>query len=460
MGLTEDTKDTNFVVRLLERTPLRKHATLLTRLSTTMIMRVVRIIVSFTFNVIIARMLGADGVGVYFLSYTITQMSTIISTLGLKQTLTRFTAIHSSNGDWAQVKGAATRGLTMAGVLSVVMTALVFLSSETIANIFSIPTLMEPLRWMSLSILPWTMVFLVSQMLQGINQIENSLFVQTISIPLINIPILILLSTGYGVVGAAVSYTISTLITLVLGYRLWRRLTPDLSDVVGDFNTRELLESSIPLFWYEVTVLIVGMLDVLVIGYFETEASVGIYNTVKRVSNLASAVLGSINVVVGPQFASMYAKGKLPEMELLARNSVRIVSLISIPVIIAFFVIPDVILSVFGSDFVAGANALRVLGFGQFINAMTGSVGILMIMSGNEKLMRNIAIVTSVLYMVTLMILTYFYGYIGSAWATSISSILRNIITMIFVYRLLDIMTLPFPEFLIRRWFRTNTSEE
>ena len=49
-------------------------------------------------------------------------------------------------------------------------------------------------------------------------------------------------------------------------------------------------------------------------------------------------------------------------------------------------------MSIFGKGFIGGIWLLRILAIGQFINAVTGSVGYILTMSGHEKDIRNIAI--------------------------------------------------------------------
>ena len=436
-----------FAQRLLTRLGFSENMhKALFRFGAAMILRGSRIVVSFAFNVLLARTLGAEGVGVYFLAYTIARISTIISKVGLDQTLLRYTAAHVAQDQWNRVKGAAYRGLSIAAGLSVLTTAVVFALAPLFARLFDEPALEEPLRWIALSILPWSLLTLFSQLLQGLNRIGDAIFVQTIGIMLVNIPLLLLLGTVNGAAGATASFTLSTCIILVLGWRLWRRYTPELRNVTPEFDVKTLLETSIPLFWFDFTVLAVGMSDTLEIGFFTDSKSVGVYNTAKRVSTLASALLTSINLVVAPQFAAMHAKNEVAQLGKLARDAARLVTLLSVPIVIVFFLIPGTILGIFGAEFVGGAPVLKIMIMGEFVNAVTGPVGVLLLMSGHEKLMRNNAIATSLVYLALLVILTSAFGIMGSAWALAIGVISRNIIAMLLAYRALSIVILPLPE--------------
>lgn len=430
------------ILRRLDRSVLD----VLGRSSVAVILRFMRTFASFGFNVLLARSLGADGTGVYFLAYTITRIASIIGRVGLDQTLLRFTAAHASQQQWDKVKGAYRQGMLIALAMSSAATAVVFLLAPILADIFSEPRLVDPVRIMAFSILPWSLLFIYSTLLQGLERIGDSIFVQGVGLPLINIPILLLLAGYLGVNGAALSYVITSVLVMFLGYRLWVRYTPEMSNIEGNFELNQLTRTTIPLFWMDFTMLAMGLSDTIIVGFFSDSQSVGIYDTTKRVAVLAITTLSAINTVVAPKFAALYAKEDIEEMGRLARNATMITTLVSIPVVLAFIIIPGPILSIFGSEFKEGGVALGILGIGQLVNASTGAVGFILIMTGHEKLMRNNAMGTSVLKIILQLLLIPPFGYIGAALAAAVADILRNVIAAVLVYKIFAILTIPIPE--------------
>jgi O-antigen/teichoic acid export membrane protein len=101
-------------------------------------------------------------------------------------------------------------------------------------------------------------------------------------------------------------------------------------------------------------------------------------------------------------------------------------------------------MQLFGSQFTVGAEVLKILAIGQFINVVTGPVGYLLMMSGNERLMRNNIIVSTVICIILNSILIQKFGIFGGAIATAFCLALMNIISTIFVWNRLGITTLPF----------------
>ncbi len=86
---------------------------------------------------------------------------------------------------------------------------------------------------------------------------------------------------------------------------------------------------------------------------------------------------------------------------------------------------------------------LTILAVGQFINVVTGSVGYLLMMTGNEKLMRNNTLVVGGVSIVIGSIAIPLWGRVGAALTTSFSLVTLNVAAFYLVWRKLRIWTIP-----------------
>jgi O-antigen/teichoic acid export membrane protein len=408
-------------------------------------MRLLRTGISFVFNVLLMRLLGAEGAGVYALAYTITRVASIVGRVGMDQAVVRFTAANAALNDWRRVRGVYQHALLLCLILSALAMTAVFASAPLIGRIFSDSTLVEPLRWMSLSIIPWSFLWLQSFFLQGIERIEDSIFVQSMGVPIVNIPILLLMTGAFGVVGAAMSYAVACALIALLGLRLWKRYTPQLREVEGAFERRELLQTSMPLFWMDLTMVLIGVSDTLLLGYFTTSQAVGVYDAAKRISVLTSAFLVAAAYVATPKFAALHAKGEFDKLASLARNTARLTTLMALPALVVFTLFPEAIMGIYGAEFREGGIILFILAIGQFINAATGATGYLLIMTGHEKTMRNITLGASAFKLALYFLLIPSMGYVGAALATMIGDSARELLAVYYIYRKLSMLTLPIP---------------
>jgi O-antigen/teichoic acid export membrane protein len=123
-------------------------------------------------------------------------------------------------------------------------------------------------------------------------------------------------------------------------------------------------------------------------------------------------------------------------------------TLAAAPLLVLFVAAPVPVMRLFGQQFVEGATVLAILGLGQFINVATGSVSYLLMMTGRERLMRNIVVASAVTHVAVNAVLIPRLGAVGAAIATALSLAIMNLTGVVVVYRQLAILTLPVPS----RW--------
>lgn len=109
---------------------------------------------------------------------------------------------------------------------------------------------------------------------------------------------------------------------------------------------------------------------------------------------LASFVLIAVNLVVAPRFTALHRQGDMAGLESLAIMSVKFIGVLALPVIGVMFIFPSWLMGLFDEGFAGGSQLLQILAVGQFINAITGSVGYLLMISGRERDMRNVTLIS------------------------------------------------------------------
>ncbi|SFR14189.1 flippase [Desulfoscipio geothermicus] len=401
----------------------------------------------FAFNVLLARLLGAERAGLYYLAFTVITIATVVGRMGLDNALLRFTATNAVQEKWEKVSGVYRKGIFIAVIASLVATIIVGSSASWVAKgIFSEPALVKPIRLMALAILPISLLTLHAELLKGLKRIRDAMLVQGVGVPLISISLLAFLGGPFQVTGAVTAYVCATTIVLLLSVALWRRATPKLRGVRGTFDTRLLLATSMPLLLVASMNLIMSWTDTIMLGFWIDSKSVGIYNIAMRAAMLTSFILFAVNSIVAPKFAALYAKGELEALGIVARNSTALMTVLALPILLLFILSPKFILGIFGPGFISGSNVLIILALGQFVNVATGSVGYLLMMTGYEKLMRNNIIGSAILNIILNTLLVPKYGITGAAIATAVSLAIMNLVSAGLVYWKLSIITLPIPK--------------
>jgi O-antigen/teichoic acid export membrane protein len=167
--------------------------------------------------------------------------------------------------------------------------------------------------------------------------------------------------------------------------------------------------------------LVMSWTDTIVLGIWRSTEEVGVYNVALKTAALLSLFIVAVSSIAAPKFAEIHASGDSATLERFAQDVVKVLSALAFPVLLLFLIWPGQVLQLFGGEFAAGASALRVLSLGHFVNVALGGAAHLLVMTGHEKSVRNITIVTALLNLGMNLVLVPRFGPIGAAVATSVS---------------------------------------
>jgi O-antigen/teichoic acid export membrane protein len=184
--------------------------------------------------------------------------------------------------------------------------------------------------------------------------------------------------------------------------------------------------------------------DIFMLGIWVNSAEVGLYSAAAQIASTMLLLLVAINTVVAPKFSELHVQNRKRELEAIARSCALFSTALGLPVYLLFLVFPDSIAGLFGAEFRSASLYLIILATGQFINIATGSVSMLLMMTGNERTLQNITAATGLMNIVLNAALIPSWGAAGAAIATAISVACLNIACLFMVYRKLSIRMIPF----------------
>lgn len=407
---------------------------------------------TFGLNVVIARMLGAEGSGVFFLAFTIVVVVATFGRVGMENVLVRFVSINVTADKPEKVMGIYKKAITYAAAVSFILSTLLYLFTPWLSiELFDKPNLEGPLQIMALGVFPLALLTLHAYALQGLRHTAGYISVLSLWVPLTTAVLSLLWIHDYGITGAGYSYLFATNLTLVIGWLLWRRASTAFRQNTPKFSTEELLNTSFPLYIANILSMILTWAPLLMLGIWESSANVGIYNAAIKTALLTSFILISVNSIAAPKFASLYQKNDMKALGDVSRGTTKLMIILASPILVVFILIPEWILLLFGEEFQQGSTVLMILAVGQFINVATGSVGYLLQMTGHERLVRNTLFFSTLLLVVLSIMVIPVYGMVGAAVVSAVMLAVQNIIMMLLVWKYLNIITFPWvnrpPEF-------------
>jgi O-antigen/teichoic acid export membrane protein len=395
----------------------------------------------------LARLVGVAGVGLYFLAITIVDISATISRLGLESASMRFASIAHSRGDRGGLAALYRNSMSLVFVAgtAIALPAWLIVSQLGLGG-EKAPEFRAELPLLIFTIAPVALLVIQAEFFKAVGSTATGTFSQAVVPPLLLLTgSIVLWLLGAGTVHAVfLTYVIVAIASVTVAIVTWHWRLPGIWREPGSFDMGRLLRTSMPLLLVNSMTLMLGWTDVLVLGMWRDAAEVGIYGIAMRVALLTAFILSAINVVVAPQFAALHAEGNTAALRRLAQQSAFWTLVAAAPAILVLLLVPDLILQIFGPQFREGAGALRILALGQFVNVATGSVAILLVMTGHEKLMRNIVAASAALNLLGNLVLVPRYGAIGAATSTAFSLAFMNIVSWLMVRKKLHIDVLDY----------------
>ena len=141
-----------------------------------------------------------------------------------------------------------------------------------------------------------------------------------------------------------------------------------------------------------------------------------------------------LNSISSPKFAEKFGIGDIKGMGKIAMQSAKMIFWTTIPLAAILLLFPKFFMGIYGKEFLIGVEVLRWLIIGRVVNALSGSVGNLMQMSGQQKNYMMILVIGSLINVGLNYSLIPYYGIKGAAIASVVSLSFWNF-SMVYVVK-------------------------
>lgn len=406
-------------------------------------------------GIVLGRLYGAGGVGVFALAQSVLLGAGILARYGLDNTLMRYVGRnYESRNVLIYLQWACRK----ASILSLVAAVAILLMRDWVAWVFGAPALASVLVGIGVAVPAFTVSFVLSGFMKGIRKPATANLLENGAISLVAAVLIISVHWWKGggqLEMAGWAMAIAAWVVLVQGvwqvYR-WFGLSNSKGREQGledELIARsEFTRTSQSFLVMSLAQFVQQVVSIMIAGVFLSNDDLGLFKAAERVALLISFVLLVINAVFPPRFAKLYHQGDMKGLSHLARQGAALGLMMAAPLLAVCLFFPSWVLGWFGPDFGEASLLLRILAIAQLINVATGSVGYLLNMTGHEKLMRNIALVCNVSGVLLLFLALPILGVLGAAISLAVMILSQNIVALIFVWRRLRIWTLPCPNFL------------
>lgn len=378
---------------------------------------------SFITATFLARMLGSEGYGAYSNAIAWANIFTALSLFGFNSLLLRDIAILQAQNNWALVKGLLrfSDGLILA--ISLILS---FILLATASLLFS-SLEKEQLRftlWIAAPLIPlWTLANLRQSAIRGLQHITHAMLPDLIFRPILTLACIVgvyllwpkLLNSQISMALSVGSAIIALAIAIVW---LQNFLPKDFGKVDPQYQIKEWLKVSSPMFVFGVTQIIISQAPIVILGLFSTTENVGYFTVVSRVANLLIFLPIAVSIVMGPLIARLNSQGEKVRLQNILKRTARLTFAVTLLGGSVFLIFGKNILSVFGLEFTIAYKALIMLVIGYLVDTGLGISIITLTMTGHERTVANYQIVSVVMLIVLCSLLTPLSGYEGAALAS------------------------------------------
>jgi O-antigen/teichoic acid export membrane protein len=388
----------------------------------------------FAFSIVITRAIGAEQFGLYTLALTVASLVEVIASLGLPLGVTRFVPIFAQERDEAGLWGLLQSTAALAGTISLFMAGGVFALADPLAErLFHEPSLAPLLRVASVAIPLGALITAAVAATQGFKQMQYKVYAQDVAFQMVKLVLtVILLSLGLGVFGALMAHVIALAVAIGLLFHFLHRLFPlnrPLRSARWDVGS--LLRFSLPLYLSQFVRYFSGSIGTFLLGMMGTAVSVGVYAVASRVSAVGSLFLLAIASMSMPIVSDLYHRGDHAKLGNLYQTVTKWSLSFNLPFFLTVLLFAKPLLSIFGTDFGAGATSLIVLSLGMLADAAIGIPGVLISMTGHSKLFLLNSIVTVIMTVVFQLLFIPRWGVFGAAMAAASSLTFDNALALL-----------------------------
>lgn len=403
----------------------------------------------FGLQLLLTNLLGAEGYGLYVYPLAWMSLLILVAVVGLDTTIVRYLPNYLTSEEPAKAKGlllAGGRRVLVASLLTAgLVAAVVWLLRARL------PPGLAPVFWsMSLLLVARALLTLYSAALRGLKRVLQSELCMSAVVPAV---LGVTVAGIYFLAPRALDATtvmlahagVTCLAIVVVATLLCRALPRDVLDASANLTDRQKWHSvGWALLLVSASHLLLAKADVLMVGALVGTTGAGIYEIAARLAEGVGFGLQAVNSIAAPMISELYEKGDTEDLQDLLTLGARGVLLIAVPAVVVLSFWGQSILGLFGDEFTTGYSVLLMLTLGQFVHALAGSVGFVMIMTDHHRESAAIIGSSAVINVLLNFWFIQLWGLEGAAFATAATTVLWNALLLRFVWVNLSLNTTAF----------------
>ncbi|MDO5825354.1 MAG: flippase [Methanosphaera sp.] len=397
-------------------------------------------------RLVVSRLLGPEGYGLYGLTLPFQGIFQILSAGGLPPAIAKYVAEYNAKDEKQLTRQVIITATKFMILMAILLSIILLFSSDFIANvIFHKPAVVWPLRAVSI-ITPFSVVVgAMRGAFQGFYKNEytvyNRLAEQISTIVFAIVFIFAGLYAMGAVLGTAFGFIVSAITAVFLYKRYINPLFEDATPLKLSFDEEVkllwmLIKFAIPVAVTALSEMAIYDIGTLVIGTLMLSKDVGFYNAADPISRIPLIISLSISTVLLPAASEAYALNDHSLLQEYVVDCLRysILTVLPLCVLISIFSLPIMII-LFGSVYAPSSGVLSILVIGMSFYTIYMICSSILQGINNPRIPMYILLVGTLINLISNYYFVKEYGILGAGIGTTITTAILMAIIVAIVIR-------------------------
>jgi O-antigen/teichoic acid export membrane protein len=402
---------------------------LVRRAGLVLVIQVVGAGLSYGLQVLLARLLDASYYGIYTYVFVWASFVALLAGIGFPAASVRFLPVYRLKEDWPRLHGFlhVTSRATFATALIIALCGVVVAEG---LHAFGLLTSPSAIVLGALLVPALAGSTLYTEFARAGNRVSVAFTPPLIVRPGLiaaGASVLFVMRGDLSTSAALGASLVASYLVLAVQFALTRHLFED-PRVRGEtmVELREWFGVGMTLLAASAFTITLMQVDIIIVGALRGSRDAGIYAAASKTAALVAFVIMAVNAAAAPQFASLWAMGRVDDLQRLVTKLAGVIFWPSLIISVGIAALSGPLLALFGPEFSEAQPALLVLLVGQLVNAAAGSVGYLLTLTGFHREATIALGISAVACIVLTAVGVSLFGLVGAALGSMVGFTLWN----------------------------------
>ncbi len=366
-------------------------------------------ILGYVFWILLAKLMPAEGVGLFSTISNIAIFLTVFTTFGFNNSAAKLIPQYLEKGKQDYASGIVRFLFEKTIFLSIIVSALLLAFLEIfLPNYLGFFGALAVILYL----IPNSLYIVSQGCLLGFQGMKNIFVTDALNYFAKIIISAALIYAGFSYFGPVIAFAVSTAIALA-----WRMRSMSFKKI--DVNKKEIWEHSGPAMIGNIGVLLLFQSTIIILGIFKNFADVGIFTIAFMLTTPVRAIFQSVSGSLMPMVSGKWAAdSKNNNIEALANQAIRYSLFLIMPALfVIFFFAPEMLLAFAKADYLAGTASMQIISFASLLFGISYILFTVLYSIGDVRRNRDINLAGGISNTLLSLLLIPAFGMLGASVA-------------------------------------------